>query len=108
MMVGMYVGAVLLAWPFVQTGMMAMMKQSSRREVAWRALGVTALSMAAVSLGMMAMTWWMMMVRRTMMMPHEDEILWFITLWLASTIGFYVAWPLNWPMVRTKLKQGVM
>jgi MFS family permease len=108
MMIGMYVGAVLLAWPFVQTGMMAMMKQASHREVMWRALGVTALSMAAVSLGMMTTSWFMMMERHPMMMPHEDEILWFISLWLASTVGFYIAWRLNWPMVRTHLKPGTM
>lgn len=108
MMIGMYVGAVLLAWPFVQAGMQAMMNQASRRAVMWRALGVTALSMAAVSLGMMAMSWFMMMERDPMMMPHEDEIMWIISLWLASMIGFLVAWPLNWPMVRTQLKSGTM
>lgn len=108
MMLAMYVGAVLIAWPLVQTGMQAMMKQASRAAVAWRALGVTAVSMAAVSLGMMATSWFMMMERHPMMMPHEDEILWILSLWLASTIGFLVAWPLNWPMVRTELKSGTM
>lgn len=108
MMAGMYLGAVLLAWPLVQTGMQAMMKEAPREAVAWRALGVTALSMAAVSLGMMATSWFMMMERHPMMMPHEDELLWIVSLWLASAIGFLVAWPLNWPMVRTRLKSGTM
>ena len=30
------------------------------------------------------------------------------SMWLASTIGFLVAWPLNWPMVRARLKTGAM
>ena len=108
MMLGMYVGAVLIAWPSVQLGMQAMMREASRRAVMWRALGVTALSMAAVSLGMMTTSWFMMMERAPMMMPHEDEILWIFSLWLASSIGFLVAWPLNWPMVRGRLKSGTM
>jgi hypothetical protein len=78
------------------------------RSVVWRALGVTALSMAAVELGMATTSWWMLMERQPMMMPHEDEILWFFSLWLASTVGFLIAWPLNWPMVRTRLKMGAM
>lgn len=108
MMAGMYVGAVLLAWPFVQTGMQAMMQGASPRSVRWRALGVTSLSMALVSLGMMTTGWFMMMERQPMMMPHEDEIIWFASLWLASGVGFLVAWPLNWPLVRVRLKSGAM
>ena len=108
MMIGMYVFAVLLAWPFVQTGMQAMVTGRAGRTVVWRALGVTALSMAAVELGMETTSWWMLMERQPMMMPHEDEILWFFSLWLASTVGFLIAWPLNWPMVRTRLKMGAM
>jgi len=108
MMAAMYVGAVLLAWPFVQTGMQAMMLGAPRREVAGRALGVTALSMVAVSLGMMSVGWFMLMERDPMMMPHEDEILWFVSLWLAAAVGYLVAWPLNWPIVRTRLKPGTM
>ena len=108
MMAGMYVGAVLLAWPFVQTGMQAMMHGTPHREMVWRALGVTSVSMAAVSLGMMSIAWWMMMERHPMMMPHEDELLWFFSMWLASAVGFLIAWPLNWPMVRGGLKMGSM
>ena len=107
MMFGMYLFAVLLAWPFVQVPMKQMMSGASAKMVAWSALGVTALSMAAVSLGMMTTSWWMLM-GKLRMMPHEDEILWFFALWLASTIGFLVAWPLNWPMVRAQLKPGTM
>ena len=107
MMVGMYVFAVLIAWPLVQLPMKRMMHEASTRTVALSSLGVTAVSMAAVSLGMMSTSWWMTM-RHIPMMPHEDEILWFFALWLASAVGFLVAWPLNWPMVRTQLKPGTM
>jgi hypothetical protein len=107
MMTGMYVLAVLVAWPLAQMPMAAMMQSAGPREVAWRTLGVTALSMAAVSLGMMTTAWWMLMAHSPMM-PKEDQILWFGSMWLASTIGFLIAWPLNWPMVRARLKSGAM
>ena len=61
--------------------------------------------MAAVSLGMMTGAWWLLMWK-TPMMPVEDDILWFGLMWVASTAGFLVAWPLNYPMVRAKLKMG--
>lgn len=108
MMAGMYLGAVAVAWPLVQLHMQAMVQGATTKAVLWRALGVTALSMAAVSLGMMTMTWFMMMEREPMMMPHEDELMWFVSIWLGSAIGFLIAWPLNWPMVRTRLKSGAM
>jgi hypothetical protein len=63
--------------------------------------------MAAVSLGMMTTAWWMLMAHSPMM-PKEDQILWFGSMWLASSIGFVIAWPLNWPMVRARLKTGAM
>ena len=107
MMAGMYVFAVLVAWPLVQMPMAAMMGGAGPREVAWRTLGVTSLSMAAVSLGMMTTAWWMLMAHSPMM-PKEDQILWFGSMWLASSIGFVIAWPLNWPMVRARLKTGAM
>jgi hypothetical protein len=61
MMIGMFVDAVLIAWPFVQFPARRMMMQASAGRVLWTSLGVTALSMAAVSLGMMTVAWWMMM-----------------------------------------------
>ena len=105
MMVGMYVGAILLAWPLVQMPMKAMMTGNSPRQVAGISLAVTALSMTAVSLGMMTTSWWMMMAKLPMM-PKEDDLLWFGSMWLASSIGFLVAWPLNYPMVRLRMKPG--
>lgn len=107
MMAGMYLGAVLIAWPLVQFPMRHMMQKASVQRALWTALGVTALSMAAVSLGMMTVSWWMMMAKAPMM-PKEDDILWFDAMWIASMIGYVIAWPLNWPMVRTQLKPGGM
>lgn len=107
MMAGMYVGAILIAWLLVQFPMRRMMIGASQARVLWTALGVTVLSMSAVGLGMMTVGWIMLMIRLPMM-PAEDEILWFGALWLASLIGFLVAWPLNWPMVRLNAKPGTM
>ena len=105
MMAGMYVGAVLIAWPLAQAPMKAMLRGVPARRFAWSSLGVTAVSMAAVSLGMMLIAWWMQMWKLPMM-PHEDEILWYFSMWLAATAGFLVAWPLNAPMVRIGWKPG--
>ncbi len=106
MMAAMYLGAVLIAWPLVQVTMKSMWMGVPPKKVLGSALGTTALSMAAVSLGMMSVAWWMMMAKLPMM-PAEDEVMWFGALWLASTIGFLVAWPFNWVMVRAQLKPGV-
>lgn len=107
MMAGMYIGAILIAWPLVQLPMKAMMEEEPSQNVIWLSLGVTVLSMSAVSLGMMTTSWWLLM-ERLPMMPKEDEILWFGSLWLASTLGFLIAWPLNWAMIRGHLKPGAM
>ena len=44
--------------------------------------------------------------RTLTMMPKEDDLLWFGSMWLASSIGFLIAWPLNYPMVRLRMKPG--
>jgi hypothetical protein len=105
MMLGMYLGAIVIAWLVVQWPMKSMWMGMPPRHTLWPALGTTVLSMSAVSLGMMTTAWWMMM-EKLPMMPKEDELLWFGSLWLASGIGFLVAWPLNWIMVRLQLKPG--
>lgn len=108
MMLAMWAGAILVAWLAVQLPMhAAMMPAMPRRQLAWRTLLVTTLSMTAVSLGMMTMAWWMQMFKINMM-PKDDDILWFGAMWLASLIGFLVAWPLNYPMVRSQLKMGTV
>jgi hypothetical protein len=107
MMIGMYLGAVLIAWILVQRPMRLMMPgmRTLWGSKGLTALAVTALSMLTVSLGMMTMSWWMLM-EKIPMMPKEDEILWFGAVWLASTIGYLVSWPLNTPLVRAGLKEG--
>lgn len=108
MMIGMYVLPVLLAWPLAQAPMREHMHPHMPRRRVWmQALWVTAISMAAVSLGMMTMTWWTLM-NHLPMMPDDDEFRWFGMLWLASLLGFLVAWPLNTPLVRRGLKPGTM
>lgn len=107
MMIGMYILSVLIAWPLVQLPMKEMMMEMSKKDVLIPSLKVTAISMFAVSIGMMTTAWWLMM-GHIPMMPEEDSILWFGSMWFASLIGFLIAWPLNWPMVLSKLKPGNM
>ena len=105
MMFGMYLGALLLVIFLVQYPMKNAMMELKDGMLLWKGLKVAFLSMTAVSLGMMSMSWWMMMVHIPMM-PKEDDILWFGTMWIASFIGFLVAWPLNSLMIRNNIKHG--
>lgn len=106
MMAVMYVGAVLIAWLLAQYPMKkAMMPGMPEKKLRLMALVTTALSMLAVSLGMMTTSWYMLMSRFPMM-PKEDDVLWFGSMWLASLVGFLVAWPINWIFIRKHLKPG--
>lgn len=106
MMIAMYVFAVLVAWPLVQYPMkMSMMANMKKKQLVKMAFITTALSMLAVSLGMMSGSWYLLM-KHFPMMPKEDDVLWFGSLWLASSTGFLVAWPFNWLMIRNQLKPG--
>ena len=105
MMFGMYLGALLLVIFLVQYPMKNSMMEMKDGMILLKGLKVAFLSMTAVSLGMMTMSWWMMMVHIPMM-PKEDDILWFGTMWIASFIGFLVAWPLNSLMIRKNIKHG--
>lgn len=106
MMFGMWAGAIVLAWLCAQAPMMKMMMPKMAAKMRYRrTLGITTISMTAVSLGMMTSTWVLQMAKLPMM-PKEDEILFFGALWLASAVGFLVAWPLNYPLVRTGWKMG--
>jgi hypothetical protein len=105
MMFGMYLGALLLVIFLVQYPMKNSMMEMKDGMTLLKGLKVAFLSMTAVSLGMMTMSWWMMMVHIPMM-PKEDDVLWFGTMWLASFVGFLVAWPLNWIMIRKNIKHG--
>lgn len=106
MMFGMWAGAILLAWLCAQEPMMRMMmpRMASKKRYR-RTLAVTLVSMSAVSVGMMTSTW-VLQMSKLPMMPKEDEILFFGALWLASAVGFLVAWPLNYPLVRIGWKMG--
>ena len=105
MMFGMYLGALILVIFLVQYPMKNTMMEMKDGMILLKGLKVAFLSMTAVSLGMMTMSWWMMMVHIPMM-PKEDDILWFGTMWIASFIGFLVAWPLNSLMIRKNIKHG--
>ena len=75
------------------------------RTIYRRTLGVTVISMTAVSLGMMTSAW-VLQMSKLPMMPKDDDILWFGAMWLASTVGFLIAWPINYPLVRGGWKMG--
>jgi hypothetical protein len=106
MMISMYIIPVLLAWRLVQYPMKKMMMPGMPdKKISKMAFITAALSMLAVSLGMMTSAW-LLLMRKFPMMPAEDDVLWFGSMWLASFIGFLVAWPLNWILIRKHLKPG--
>jgi hypothetical protein len=106
MMISMFVIPVLLAWWLVQFPMKkTMMPSMSVKQVSKMSFITTFVSMLSVSLGMMT-TAWLMLMEKIPMMPKEDDTLWFGSMWLASLIGFLIAWPLNWIWIRKHLKPG--
>jgi len=106
MMITMYVIPVLLAWRMVQYPMKKMMMPGMKdKQISKMALITAAVSMLAVSLGMMSSAW-LLLMEKWPMMPKEDDTLWFASMWLASFIGFLIAWPLNWIFIRKQLKPG--
>lgn len=105
MMFLMWALSILVAFLLVQYPMKKSMMKMPKAKLRKMAFSTTFFSMTAVSLGMMTMTWYMLM-DRIRMMPKEDDLLWFCVLFLASMIGFLVAWPLNWIMIRNQLKPG--
>lgn len=105
MMILMYVGAILVAALMVHYPMKKTMMEMKDSILLKSSFKMTFISMSLVSLGMMSFTWWFMMDHLPMM-PKEDDVLWFGTLWVASFTGFLVAWPFNWIMIRKQLKNG--
>lgn len=105
MMIIMYSGAILVAALMVHYPMKESMMEMKDSMLIKSSFKMTAISMTFVSLGMMTFTWWFMMTHLPMM-PKEDDILWFGTLWIASFAGFVVAWPFNWILIRKQIKNG--
>ncbi|HET8855435.1 MAG TPA: DUF4396 domain-containing protein [Salinimicrobium sp.] len=105
MMIGMYLGAIVVAALMVHYPMKETMMEMKDKMLLKSSIKMTFISMSLVSLGMMSFTWWFMMAHLPMM-PKEDDILWFGTLWIASFCGFIVAWPFNWIMIRKQMKHG--
>ncbi|MCM4158626.1 DUF4396 domain-containing protein [Antarcticibacterium flavum] len=105
MMMIMYFGAIIVAALMVHYPMKETMMEMKDGKLIKQSFRMTFISMTMVSLGMMTFTWWFMMTHLPMM-PAEDDILWFGTLWIASFSGFIVAWPFNWIMIRKEIKHG--
>ncbi|MDX1663700.1 MAG: DUF4396 domain-containing protein, partial [Candidatus Promineifilaceae bacterium] len=102
-----YVAAVLIAWPLFQAPMMAVMYDVPYRKALRIAFPLVAASMAAAAVGMNPSMWWFMM-SKIPMMPTEESILWFGTMFVTAFVAFLLAWPLNYYFVRTQRKAGLM
>ncbi|MCE7981779.1 MAG: DUF4396 domain-containing protein [Caldilinea sp. CFX5] len=102
-----YVVAVLISWPLYQTPMIAMFHGISYREALPKALPVVLISMLAAAIAMDPAMWYYMMSNMPMM-PNEESILWFGTMFFTVFLAFLVAWPFNYLFVRRQRKSGMM
>jgi hypothetical protein len=102
-----YVVAVVVAWLVFQTPMMATMHQKPYREALPMAFPIVVTSMLAAAAGMNPGMWWFMMSKFEMM-PTEESILWFGTMFFTVFLAFLTAWPLNYYFIRTQRKAGLM
>ena len=51
---------------------------------------------------------WLLMMDHIPMMPTEESILWFGTMFVTAFAAFLIAWPFNYWMVRVQRKSGLM
>ncbi len=64
-------------------------------------------SMTAISIGMMS-AMWLMQMRGLTVMPEEENIIWWATVWGANIIGLITGYIGNWPLVVRGRKIGTM
>ncbi|MDT8304727.1 MAG: DUF4396 domain-containing protein [Anaerolineae bacterium] len=102
-----YVVAVVVAWLVFQTPMMATMHKKPYREALPLAFPIVVTSMLAAAVGMDPSMWWFMMSKFNMM-PSEESVLWFGTMFFTVFLAFLAAWPLNYYFIRTQRKAGLM
>jgi hypothetical protein len=102
-----YVVAVLISWPLFQAPMIAMFYGISYREALPKALPLVLASMLAAAIAMDPGMWYYMM-SNIPMMPMEESILWFGTMFFTVFLAFIMAWPLNYLFVRQHRKSGLM
>jgi hypothetical protein len=102
-----FIVAVVVAWLVYQTPMMATMHKKPYREALPMAFPIVVTSMLAAAAGMNPGMWWFMMSKFPMM-PTEESILWFGTMFFTVFLAFLAAWPLNYYFIRTQRKAGLM
>jgi hypothetical protein len=102
-----YAVAVLISWPLFQTPMIAMFYGVSYRNALSKALPLVLASMLAAAVAMDPGMWYYMM-SNIPMMPTEESILWFGTMFFTVFLAFFIAWPLNYVLVRQQRKSGLM
>ncbi|WP_292463979.1 DUF4396 domain-containing protein [Methanolobus sp.] len=102
----MVIPAIILSTLFYMGPMMADMKEMNYFAGVRKAFPVVAVSMIAASIGMFTTAWYVMMWRGWM--SGEDIWLWVTPLWVAASVGFFVALVPNYFMVKAGWKEGDM
>ena len=102
-----YVVAVVISWLVFQTPMLAMFYGEDYASALPKALPMVLISMLAAALGMNP-AMWLLMMDHIPMMPTEESILWFGTMFVTAFAAFLIAWPFNYWMVRVQRKSGLM
>lgn len=99
--------AVIVSLFVFQAPMFAQQRKQSYKKVLKIALVAVLASMTSVSLGMMTLMyfmhmWWLPMV------PEEDDLAWFGSMFFSTLIGAVIAMPINYLLVRRGIKVGEM
>lgn len=102
-----YVVAVIISWLVFQTPMMTMFYDKDYSGTLPLALPIVLISMGAAALGMNP-AMWLLMMDHIPMMPTEESILWFGTMFVTAFAAFLIAWPFNYALMRAQRKPGLM
>lgn len=64
-------------------------------------------SMTSISIGMMP-AMWLIMMKYLPMMPREEDLLWWGSMYVSSLLGLLTGYVGNWPLVASGKKKGTM
>lgn len=105
LIISIFVVGFLISWLVFTVPMLRDMSGLDTYKAARRGALAVAVSMTSVSIGMMAVMYWLMMLHLPGM-PDEENILWFGVMVFGTLIGFLIAWPVNGLLVRKNVKSG--
>mgnify|MGYP002397581396 CR=1 FL=1 len=100
--------AALVVNMFVFVPLMLMSKEASAYRDTLRDNALTVfISMTSISIGMMG-AMWLLQMRGLTVMPEEENLIWWATVWAANIVGLVTGYIGNWSLVVRGRKIGTM